>query len=79
MWIKKKDICAECGCFIPAKLRVVLESCPLDKWSQDKEGWEEALKRLSEKIDKDNYTGTTPLQRGFLCYTIFIYKNDYDS
>ena len=54
MWIKKKDICAECGCFIPAKARVVLESCPLDKWSQDKEGWEEALKRLSEKIDKDN-------------------------
>ena len=33
---------------------MVLESCPLDKWSQDKEGWEEALKRLSEKIDKDN-------------------------
>ena len=54
MWIKKKDMCAECGCFIPAKARVILESCPLDKWSQDKEGWEEALQRLSKKIDKDN-------------------------
>ena len=54
MWIKKKDMCAECGCFIPAKAKVVLESCPLDKWSQDKDGWEDALKRLSAKIDEDS-------------------------
>ena len=53
-WIKKKDMCAECGCFIPAKARVVLESCPLDKWSQDRDGWEDALRRVSEKIDEDN-------------------------
>ena len=54
MWIKKKDMCAECGCFIPAKARVVLESCPVDKWSQDRDGWEDALRRVSEKIDEDN-------------------------
>ena len=43
MWIKKKDICAECGCFIPAKPRVAW-SCPLDKWSQDKEDGKKHLK-----------------------------------
>ena len=30
-----------CGCFIPAKANCI-KSCPLDKWSQDKDGWEEA-------------------------------------
>ena len=24
--------CKECGCFLPAKTRVLDESCPLDKW-----------------------------------------------
>ena len=28
--------CRECGCFIPAKARIVTESCPLEKWDIDK-------------------------------------------
>lgn len=32
--------CRECGCFLPAKARVILDSCPIGKWSADNEGWE---------------------------------------
>lgn len=30
----KKNICSECGCYIPAKTLVTGEYCPLDKWQQ---------------------------------------------
>lgn len=28
----KMKICSECGCFIPAKINSLTESCPLNKW-----------------------------------------------
>jgi hypothetical protein len=28
--------CRKCGCFLPAKARMVAESCPLEKWGVDK-------------------------------------------
>lgn len=26
-------ICKECGCFMPAKIKIELARCPLDKWT----------------------------------------------
>jgi Family of unknown function (DUF6171) len=31
--------CRQCGCFMPAKVRMRLESCPIDKWKP--EPWKE--------------------------------------
>ena len=28
----KMDICKECGCYIPAKIRSMSERCPINKW-----------------------------------------------
>lgn len=28
----KGGICTKCGCFLPAKIRVNNERCPIDKW-----------------------------------------------
>ena len=46
--------CKECGCFIPAKSKVILDSCPLDKWSADKDGWESKFNEIVEGIDKNS-------------------------
>lgn len=49
--------CLECGCYIPAKAKVVLDSCPLNKWTADEETWNERFagirERLQEKVDKE--------------------------
>jgi hypothetical protein len=28
----KKNTCKKCGCFLPAKTKVKLEKCPINKW-----------------------------------------------
>ena len=43
--------CMECGCYIPAKARVVLDSCPLEKWTADKDSWEEKFNKIAEGLD----------------------------
>ena len=27
--------CMECGCFMPAKAKIVVEACPLGKWEEN--------------------------------------------
>jgi len=27
-----RNVCTQCSCFIPAKARSMIESCPLNKW-----------------------------------------------
>ena len=46
--------CAECGCYLPAKARVVLDSCPLRKWKSKDEEWftKEKFDDIMEDIDK---------------------------
>ena len=51
---KNEVRCTECGCFIPAKAKVILDSCPLDKWGTDIESWEKKFEGISEKLDKNN-------------------------
>jgi hypothetical protein len=31
---RERDICKECGCYIPAKTLVKNETCPKGKWQQ---------------------------------------------
>ena len=28
----KIKVCLQCGCFIPAKVKLTMATCPLDKW-----------------------------------------------
>ena len=48
--------CKECGCYIPAKARVVLDSCPLGKWTEDKDSWEEKFNKIAENLDNPSET-----------------------
>lgn len=31
--IKAVQVCKECGCFMPAKVWIMKQQCPLDKWA----------------------------------------------
>lgn len=44
--------CRECGCFVPAKAKIILDSCPLKKWGADTSGWEEKFNDIMADIDK---------------------------
>ena len=46
--------CAECGCYLPAKARIVLDSCPLGKWTSKDEEWftKEKFNNIIEDMDK---------------------------
>jgi len=46
--------CAECGCYIPAKARIVLDSCPLNKWKVKDDDWEEKFSNMMEDMDSQN-------------------------
>lgn len=44
--------CMECGCYIPGKARIILDSCPLNKWTADENSWQEKFEQITEKLDK---------------------------
>jgi hypothetical protein len=46
--------CMECGCYIPGKARVILDSCPLGKWTADKGSWEEKFDKIAENLDNSS-------------------------
>ena len=46
--------CSECGCFLPAKARIILDSCPLEKWSTDVGSWENKFDEIVKEIDGNN-------------------------
>ena len=43
--------CVECGCYIPAKAKIILDSCPLTKWDVDKSSWEEKFEQITQELD----------------------------
>lgn len=51
-FLKRRKECLECGCYVPQKARVILDSCPLDKWTAHRESWEDQIQKISEKLDK---------------------------
>lgn len=43
--------CKECGCFLPAKAKVILDSCPLGKWSADNSSWAEKFNDIMWEME----------------------------
>jgi len=52
-YIEEETECRECGCNVIFKAKVIFDSCPLKKWSADRDCWEEKLEELSQKIDEE--------------------------
>lgn len=46
--------CKECGCFLPPKAKIILDSCPLNKWSADDAAWEEKFTNIVSEMEKDD-------------------------
>ena len=44
--------CAECGCYIPMKAKIILDSCPLEKWVANNDGWDDRFKDIVKDMDK---------------------------
>lgn len=45
--------CMECGCYVPGKAKIILDSCPLDKWGVDSSGWEEKFANIEKDMGLD--------------------------
>jgi len=43
--------CVECGCYLPGKARIILDSCPLKKWNADEVSWDEKFNMISKDLD----------------------------
>lgn len=43
--------CVECGCYVPAKAKIILDSCPLNKWSADDSSWEQKFTDIVSDIE----------------------------
>lgn len=45
--------CMECGCFIPAKAKIILDSCPLNKWEDMSSEWENKLESIMQEVENE--------------------------
>ena len=46
--------CRECGCYVPGKARIILDSCPLNKWGVDSSNWEQKFSEIEKDMGLDN-------------------------
>ena len=53
-FIEKKDECGECGCFIPAKAKIILDSCPLKKWDIVHDACAEKFERVFDEMNSED-------------------------
>tara|TARA_B100001778_G_C17994461_1_gene365044 strand:+ start:125 stop:445 length:321 start_codon:yes stop_codon:yes gene_type:complete len=44
--------CAACGCYLPAKAKIVIDSCPLEKWTAHNDGWDDKFNDIMKDMDK---------------------------
>ena len=51
-YIELENQCAECGCYIPMKAKIVLDSCPLEKWTANSDGWDDKFNAIMKDMDK---------------------------
>ena len=51
-YIELENQCAECGCYIPMKAKIILDSCPLEKWTAYSDGWDEKFNDIMKDMDK---------------------------
>jgi len=45
--------CKECGCYIPAKAKIILDSCPLNKWTADNSSWDKKFEEIAGDLDRN--------------------------
>jgi len=45
--------CKECGCYVPVKAKIILDSCPLEKWGVDNSSWEEKFNSMIEDLSDE--------------------------
>lgn len=50
--------CTECGCYIPAKAKIILDSCPLNKWKEENDNWENIFQDIVTEIEDENNKNT---------------------
>lgn len=48
--------CVECGCYVPGKAKIILDSCPLKKWDVDKTSWDDKFDMMTKEIDNSTET-----------------------
>ena len=45
--------CEVCGCYVPIKAKIILDSCPINKWTSSDKEWNErfddVMKEIGEK------------------------------
>jgi len=46
--------CRECGCYVPAKAKIILDSCPLNKWKEENSNWENIFQEMVTEMEKNN-------------------------
>lgn len=51
---ESENRCRECGCFLAAKAKIILQGCPLNKWSADQKGWDDKFGDLLQDIENSN-------------------------
>lgn len=54
MYDELENRCKECGCYVPGKAKIILDSCPLDKWGVDNSDWEEKFSEIEKNMGLDN-------------------------
>lgn len=47
---RKEDECEECGCYIPMKVKIIFDSCPINKWGVDKESWDQNFETILKDL-----------------------------
>jgi len=51
-YIELDNECSECGCYIPMKAKVILDSCPLEKWVANNDGWDDKFGDIIKDMNK---------------------------
>lgn len=48
----EQNRCVECGCFLDMKARFILDSCPLKKWVEATDKWDDIFEEMMTEIDE---------------------------
>jgi len=52
-YCESEERCMECGCYLPAKAKVILDSCPLQKWDADSDSWENTFEGILSDMNEE--------------------------
>jgi len=49
-----RNECEECGCYVPAKAKIILDSCPLKKWDIVHDACAEKFERVFDEMNSED-------------------------